>query len=78
MSFKTKKIANEISNIFNKFKKSGPFTIKHPADKTGKSNVKQIQFNLSETGDGVLIECYDFQKQYLIQIVFHYQCIQKS
>ena len=37
------KIANEISNIFNKFKKSGPFTIKHPADKTCKSNVKQIQ-----------------------------------
>ena len=59
---KQKKIANDISNIFNKFKKSGPFTSKHPADKTGKSKVKQIQFNLSETGDGVLIECYDFSK----------------
>ena len=59
---KQKKIANEIKNIFDKFKKSGPFTAKHTADKTGKSKVKQIQFNLSVAGAGVLIECYDFSK----------------
>ena len=59
---KQKEAEKNISNIFKNFEKFGPVTGKHPVDKTGKSTVKQISYNLN-SGAVALIECYDFSEQ---------------
>tara|TARA_Y100000590_G_scaffold445793_1_gene578400 strand:+ start:517 stop:1116 length:600 start_codon:yes stop_codon:yes gene_type:complete len=56
------KVINELTQMFKNQKKDPVQIIKHRADKSGKSKVRQAAFIFKQSGDLVLIECYDWHK----------------
>jgi len=56
------KVTNELASIFKNQKKYPARVIKHTADKSGQSKVRQAAFMFKQSEDLVLIECYDWHK----------------
>ena len=59
---KLNELDKELSILFKDAKRSIPKTVKHPADKSGKSTIKEIFYDF-QSGDGVSISCTDWSSK---------------
>ena len=56
------KVFYELQELFKNQEKYSAQTIKHQADKSGKSKVRQAGYIFKQSRDVVLVECYDWDK----------------
>ena len=59
---KKNEVVKEILDVVTKVRKINNSTVKHKADKTGKSTIQEVLFKF-KTGDQILIQCYDWSKE---------------
>ena len=56
------KVINELTQMFKNQKKNSARKIKHTADKSGQSIVRQAVFKFKQSGDLVFVACYNWHK----------------
>ena len=60
---KLNELDKELSILFKDAKRSIPKTVKHPADKSGKSTIKEIFYDFPSSGDVASISCADWSSK---------------
>ena len=60
---KKEDIQKVIFSLFKDIKKIDRGTVKHPADKSGKSKISQMEVTLSKTSDVISIQCTYWSKE---------------